>query len=99
MRLTSTPLDDEEPLDINTNGDVLAMRFWITSGPHDGLCSLGGSATLTYELVVVDGIGDVRVLGRFPDIRSTPSSTGPDFAAAWSPDGKQVAYTDPPATS
>lgn len=90
VRLTYTPLDDEEPLDINADGDVLAMRFWITSGPHDGLCELGGSATLTYELIVVDGDGNVRVLRRFPGIRSAP-----DFGAAWNPDGKQIAYINP----
>jgi hypothetical protein len=94
VRLTYTPLDDEEPLDIAANGDVLAMRFWITSGRHDGLCGLDGSATLTYELIVVDGVGHVRVLRRFPDIRSVASATAPDFDAAWSPNGKQIAYID-----
>jgi hypothetical protein len=95
VRLSYTPLDDEEPLDVDAAGDVLAMRFWVVSGAHNGLCLLNGTGSLTYELVAFSGDGSTRVLGRFPDIKVGVSGTGPNFDAAWSPDGTQIAYVDP----
>lgn len=94
VRLSHTSLDNEEPLDIDAAGDVLAIRSWVTSGPHDGLCTFGTSR-LTYELVVFGEGGTTQVLQRFPGIKAGPSSGSPNLDAAWSPEGQQIAYTDP----
>ena len=95
VRMSYTPLEDEEPLDVDAAGNVLALRFWVVSGAHNGLCLLNGTGSLTYELVVFGGDGSTRVFRRFPNIKVRVSTSGPDFDAAWSPDGKQIAYIDP----
>jgi hypothetical protein len=94
VRLSHTPLKNEKPLDIDAAGDVLGIRFWVAAGPHDGLCTFGTS-WLTYELVVFGGDGTTPVLQRFARIKQVPLSNPPNFDAAWSPDGQQIAYTDP----
>lgn len=95
VRLSHTPLEDETPLDIGAAGDVLAIRSWVASGAHDGTCLLHGTGRRAYELLVFGGDGTTQVLQRFPPIKVTFSSSPPNFDAAWSPDGHQIAYIDP----
>ena len=88
---------DEWPLDLSAAGRVLALRLWISAGPHHGLCtSYGTRNTYEEEVIAVSGSGHLSIVRRFPSI-TTRKGLGSSVDAAWSPDGKSVAYISPGA--
>jgi len=96
--LTHTPQMDEWPLDLSADGRVLALRLWISAGPHNGLCTnYGTKNTFDQELIAVSRPGHLHVVVRFPPFTTRKGSL-PTIDAAWSPDGKSVAYISPDQT-
>ena len=94
--MSYTPLEDEEPLNVDPARNVLALRFWVVSGAHNGLCLLNGTGSLTYQLVVFGG-NEARhgFSAASPTSRSAFRPAVRTSMPAWSPDGKQIAYIDP----
>jgi hypothetical protein len=89
-QLTNTPNAWEVPVDYQVGAPILAVKQYVSSGPHQGGC-IGPSAGVTAELrAYTPGKGSV-LLVRFPAYRPTAIRS---FDAAWSPDGKELAFVD-----
>jgi hypothetical protein len=93
--MTFTPKMDEEPLDLTKDGRVLALRAWISSGRHDGLCTYGGTNTFRQEVIAVARPHRVDVVLRFAPLVLRGNASAPAVDAAWSPDGEHLAYISP----
>jgi hypothetical protein len=93
--MTFTPKMDEEPLDLTADGRLLALREWISSGRHNGLCTYGGTNTLRQEVIAVARSYHVDVVLRFAPVVLRGNASAPAIDAAWSPDGEHVAYITP----
>jgi hypothetical protein len=93
--LTATPTVDEEPRDIAANGAVLALRYWVSAGRHHRLCTSGGRFAMDFELLVLDRRGHGVAVRRFAPVWLRSGAAVPNVDAAWSPDGKEIAYTTP----
>jgi len=90
--MTFTPKMDEEPLDLTADGQVLALREWISSGRHNGLCTYGGTNTFRQELIAVARPRHVDVVVRFAPLVLRGNAGTPAIDAAWSPDAESLAY-------
>jgi hypothetical protein len=92
--MTFTPKMDEEPLDLAADGQVLALRAWISSGRHNGLCTYGGTNTLRQELIAVARPRHVDVVVHLAPLvlRGNAGVPVPAIDAAWSPDAERLAY-------
>jgi len=95
MLMTFTPKMDEEPLDLTAGGRVLALREWISSGRHNGLCTYGGTNTLRQEVIAVARRHHVEVVLRFAPVVLRGNASAPAVDAAWSPDREHLAYISP----
>ena len=93
--LTDTRPMDEDPLDLTPGGRVLARRVWISKGPHEGLCvSAFSTNTFRQELIALARPRRVDVLVRFAPLVLKGADL-PAVDAAWSPDGRQLAFISP----